>query len=121
MPILKEVTDDFADKDVVLLALNTGEETEKIQEFLQDEKLELRNVLIDPKGKIADGFSADAIPQTIVIGKSGVVESVHIGFAGADALKQRLIDELEVLSIGGRIGSATDETAEEKETEDKKD
>lgn len=105
LPILQEVTNDFADKDVVLLAVNTGEEQEKIEAFLQDQELELANVLLDPQGKIADGYAADAIPQTIVIGKSGAVESVHIGFAGADALKQRLVDELEVLTIGGRIGS----------------
>jgi len=113
LPILQEVTDQFADKDVVFLALNTGEEREKIEVFLKEEKLNLKNVLLDPEGKVADGFAADAIPQTIVIGRSGAIESVHIGFAGAEALKQRLVDELNVLCVGGKIGSVSAEATEE--------
>lgn len=120
LPILQEVTDEFADKDVVLLALNTGEEKEKVEAFLKDEKLDLKNVLLDSHGKIADGFAADAIPQTIVIGKSGAIESVHVGFAGAEALKQRLLDELNVLCIGGKIGSVLTEATEEAKAEREK-
>jgi thiol-disulfide isomerase/thioredoxin/outer membrane lipoprotein-sorting protein len=104
IPILKEVTDEFADKDVVLLALNTGEKKEKIQEFLKEHELDVE-VLLDPDGKIADAFQADAIPLTIVIGKTAEIESVHVGFPGVEALQQRLKDELEVLALGGRIGS----------------
>ena len=112
LPILREVTDEFAEKDVVLLALNTGEEKDKIETFLKDKKLDLKNVLLDPDGKIADDFATDAIPQTIVIGKSGAIESVHVGFNGAEALKQRLTDELDVLVIGGKIGSVPQEERE---------
>lgn len=104
MPVIKEVSDEFGDKDVVFIALNTGEETKVVQEFLKEHDLEA-DVLLDPEGKIADAFAADAIPQTVLIGKTGAVESVHVGFAGAEAMKQRLQDELEVLSIGGLIGS----------------
>ncbi len=74
-------------------------------------------MLLDPEGKIADGFAADAIPQTIVIGKSGAIESVHIGFAGAEALKQRLVDELNVLCVGGKIGSIPAEATEQAKAE----
>lgn len=109
LPVLKKVTDQYADKDVVLLALNTGEEAEKISEFLEDNDLDIGNVLLDTKGRISDGFAADAIPQTMVIGKSGAIESVHVGFAGAESVTKRLTDELDVLCIGGRIGSMNQE------------
>jgi thiol-disulfide isomerase/thioredoxin len=111
IPILKEVTDEFADKDVVLLALNTGEEKEQIEEFLKEHELDVE-VLLDPDGKIADAFVADAIPLSIVIGKSGEIESIHVGFPGEEALKQRLRDELEVLAVGGKIGSIAADAAE---------
>jgi thiol-disulfide isomerase/thioredoxin len=104
MPILKGITDEYADKDVVFLAINTGEERKEIEEFLQTQKIDV-NVALDPDGKIADAFVTEALPQTVVIGKSGEIESVHIGFLGDDALKQRLKDELDVLCAGGKIGS----------------
>jgi thiol-disulfide isomerase/thioredoxin len=110
IPVLREVTDEFSDKEVVFLALNTGEKNEEIEEFLKQQQWDI-DVLLDPEGSVADAYAADAIPQTIVIGKSGSIESVHVGFLGEEALKQRLTDELEVLSVGGKIATATAEAS----------
>ncbi len=106
MPVVQSVTDGFADQGVVFVAVNTGEDREKVKEFLDERKLKL-NVLLDPEGKIADGFHIYAIPQTLVIGKTGIIESVHVGFDSDEDLKEKLTDELEVLVIGGKIASAT--------------
>jgi peroxiredoxin len=107
IPVLKEVTDGFADKDVILLALNTGEQKAEIEEFLKQQPLDV-GVLLDPDGKVAEAYRADAIPQTVIIGKDGTIESVHVGFLGVEALQQRLKDELEVLSVGGKIASVAE-------------
>lgn len=106
MPVIESVVKDFADQKVLLIAINTGEEGQKVAEFLKQQKLEL-NVLLDPDGKIADGFVVDAIPQTILIGKDGTIEAVHVGFDGDEDLKETLSDELEVLTVGGKLASAT--------------
>lgn len=105
MPAIKKVSDRFAKKGVALLEINTGEDPETVKAFLKETGIKM-NVLMDLNGKIADGFIADAIPQTVLIGKDGLVESVHLGFAGEEALEKRLTDELEVLTLGGRIASA---------------
>ncbi|MDA8745335.1 redoxin domain-containing protein [Rubripirellula amarantea] len=105
LPIIKKVADRYSDKGVVFLAVNTGEETEEVREFLRKERLSM-NVLLDENGKIADGYLVESIPQTVVIGKDGLVESVHLGFADEESLEQRLTDELDVMVVGGRIGSA---------------
>ena len=105
---MKEVTSEYGEEDVVFLAVNTGEKQEEVAEFLKEQQWDIR-VLLDPDGKVADAFVADAIPQTIVIGRSGSIESVHVGFLGEEALKQRLTDELEVLTVGGRIATVTAE------------
>ena len=112
MPILKEVTDQYADRDVVFLAVNTGEKRQEIEDFLKTQKLDV-TVVLDPDGKIADSFVTDALPQTVVIGKNGAIETVHVGFLGEEAVKQRLKDELEVLCAGGRIGSVDAEAVAE--------
>lgn len=106
MPIIQNVVKDFKKQKVLLIAINTGEEGQKVAEFLKQQNLDL-NVLLDPDGKIADGFVVDAIPQTILIGKDGTIEAVHVGFDGDKDLKETLSDELEVLTVGGKIASAT--------------
>ena len=45
MPILKEVTDQFADEGVVFLAINTGEEKKEIEDFLKAQKLDVNVAL----------------------------------------------------------------------------
>ncbi|MGI9469991.1 MAG: redoxin domain-containing protein [Rubripirellula sp.] len=112
MPLMQEVTGNFKDKDVVFLAVNAGETKEEVETFLSAQDWDVQ-VLLDLDGEVADAFKADAIPQSIVIGKDGYIESVHVGFPGEDALKQRLTEELEVLSVGGRIGSLGQETDEQ--------
>jgi hypothetical protein len=87
---------------------------------LKQKELEL-SVILDPKGEIASTFVAEAIPQTLVIGKDGVVESTHIGFVGEDALRQRLKDELDVLTLGGKIASAPTASDEKVDPEAKDD
>jgi peroxiredoxin len=109
MPTIKKVTDRYAKEGVVLLEVNTGQDSETVRAFLKETGIEIR-ALIDEDGKIADAFIADAIPQTVLIGKDGLIESVHLGFAGKEALEQRLSDELDVLTVGGRIASANSST-----------
>ncbi len=118
IPVLKQVADDFADQGVVFYAVNAGEATPVIKEFVDQQKWDV-NVLIDPEGKITDAFKADAIPQTVIVGKNGIIESVHIGFTGPEGLTQRLTDELKVLSIGGQIASAENKLPSDKLPSDK--
>lgn len=106
MPVIEQVVDKFSDQKVLLIAINTGESREKVAEFLNQHDLDL-NVLLDPDGKLADAFVVDAIPQTILIGKDGTIEAVHVGFDSDDKLKETLADELEVLTIGGKLASGT--------------
>ena len=120
LPTIKQVTDEYADKKVVLYTVNTGEQPAEVEEFLKQRELEL-NLILDPEGEIASTFVAEAIPQTLVIGKDGVVESTHIGFVGEDALRQRLKDELDVLALGGKIASAQNESASSDGQEAKED
>ncbi|NND96621.1 MAG: redoxin domain-containing protein [Pirellulaceae bacterium] len=105
MPVMKKVCDAYADKDVVLLSVNIGEEKEKVAEFVKKQGWKL-NVLLDQEMKLAKAYTADVIPLRMVISKTGVVESIHFGYPGADALEQRLNDELEVLTAGGKIATS---------------
>ncbi len=114
LPAIKAVTDKFADQDVIFLALNIREDEKQINEFLRKQKLDLP-VAMDADGSITKSFYVETLPQTIVVGKSGKIESVHHGFPGKEALTERLKDELEVLAVGGRIATVSSDV-EPKET-----
>ncbi len=105
IPIIQEVTDKYADKGVVFFPVNVGEDIDRVKAFLKKQGWDIA-VVLDTETKISSGFAAEAIPLTVVIGKDGVVESAHVGFAGEDALRQRLSDELDVLCKGGHVETA---------------
>jgi hypothetical protein len=44
-------------------------------------------VLLDTDGVVGDAYKAEAIPETVVIGKDGIVRKVFIG-SGPDAPAQ---------------------------------
>ena len=120
MPVLAKVTKAYEEKDVVFLAVNVSEDPARVKGFVEEQEWDVSFVL-DPNGKIADAFRADAIPQTVLIGKTGAIESVHLGLPGLKELEDRLTDELEVLSIGGHIeGEAKESRAPTKKPSKKK-
>lgn len=102
MPVIAEVTGALAKQDVVLYTINIGESADEIKTFLQRLELDVP-VLLDPEAKLADMYAAEAIPQTVLIGKDGHIEAVHVGYSGLDALRQELTDQLKTLAGGGHL------------------
>jgi len=104
MPVIADVAASMADSGVVLYAVNVGEKPKEIKEFLERLKMTLP-VVMDEDGKAADAYHTEAIPQTVLIGKDGRVEVVHIGFAGLDEFKQDLNEQLKRLVAGESIAA----------------
>jgi thiol-disulfide isomerase/thioredoxin len=102
MPVVDGVAKKFLDRGVEFYAINIGEAAPDVQKFLSTAKVR-PNVLMDPEGEIASAFKAEAIPQTVLIGKDGVVEAVHVGYASLESLEKELTEQLEVLVLGGRL------------------
>ncbi len=102
MPIVAGVTKNFADRGVEFYAINAGETIDDVVGFFAGKELK-PNVLLDPDGKISDAFKANAIPQTVIVGKQGRVEIVHVGYSSLAEFEQELSDQLEVLASGGTL------------------
>src|SRR6185295_10886114 len=94
MPIINEVANKFKDRGVVFYAVNLRDDVETINEFLKSKELDVP-VAVDLDGAIGDMYHAEAIPQTVLIGKDGKVQVVHVGFSGG--LKEELTKQLEDL------------------------
>jgi len=82
--------------------VNAGETDEDVQRFFETAKVKPK-VLLDPAGEISSAFKADAIPQTVIVGKDGRIEIVHVGYLTLESLEQDLGDQLEILASGGTL------------------
>lgn len=70
-----------------IFAVNLQEEKDKVQAFMTSRELTLP-VLLDTDGKIGEAYKAEAIPQTVVIGKDGNVRKVIVGGGQEKAIEQ---------------------------------
>ncbi len=78
MPIVDKVTEEFADRGVVLYTINQGEEPEKIEKFLAAMQLNPK-VALDTEGKASRAYQANSIPRIVLIDTDGVVRKVFRG------------------------------------------
>ena len=103
MPIIEKVTDEFAEQDVRRYAVNLQEDEATIKSFLESEGINV-NVLLDTDAAVQRKYLAEAIPQTVIIGKDGIVQAVHVGVS--PTLEDTLRQELGVLAEGGNLVAA---------------
>ena len=98
MPDVIAVTEEYKDKDVVLYAVNQGDPKDAVAKFVELTKLNA-NILLDIDRKVGSEYFVSSIPQTVIIGKDGTVQSVHIGAGKKSELKK----ELETLASGKNL------------------
>jgi peroxiredoxin len=79
LPHLAELYDSEKGSGLLVYAVNAQEEKPTVQEFVDKTKLDVP-VLLDTDGKPGEAFMTSAIPETVVVGKTGIVEKVFIGF-----------------------------------------
>jgi thiol-disulfide isomerase/thioredoxin len=123
MPEVDGVAKKFAGRGLVFYAVNVAEDAETIKEFLKTSELDVP-VAMDADGKITESYGAELIPQTVLIGKDGKVQVVHVGFLDnlADQLSQQVEDLLagkdlaaEVLAKSQKASESEDSDGEQQE------
>lgn len=103
MPEVRATADKFAKRGVALYFVNLQEDAETIRAFLEEQKLDVP-VALDIEGAVAAEYGVTGIPQTVIIGKDGKVQVVHVGFS--DKLQQQLTAEIEDLLAGKDLAAA---------------
>ena len=102
LPIIADVAASYKDQGVEFFAVNLGDEPAAVQAFLEEHKLSVP-VVLDRDGQIGELYKAEAIPQTVIIGKDGVVQVVHVGFSAN--LQAELSHELDALVAGKKLAA----------------
>lgn len=80
MPQVERVAAEFKDQGVRLVAVNLQESPDEIRGMLERHQLG-PEVALDRDGVVAHRYGANAIPQTVVIGRDGVIERLYVGAA----------------------------------------
>jgi len=97
LPVVAQICKEYADKGVVFRAVNVKEDGETIRKFLEMEPIEAQ-VVMDTEGAAAAEYRVDAIPHTVIVGRDGIVQAVHVG--ASDGLEAKLRKQLDALLEG---------------------
>jgi thiol-disulfide isomerase/thioredoxin len=110
LPKVDAAAKKFADKGLIFRAVNCGEDAATIKEFLESNKLE-SPIALDTKNEIAPLYKVEGIPQTVLIGKDGKVQVVHVGFS--EDIGDMLTKEIQDLLAGKDLAGPELKKAEE--------
>jgi peroxiredoxin len=116
LPIISSVAAEYKAKGVTFYAVNVAEDAETVSAFLKEKDLKVP-VLLDKEGKVAGLYGAEGIPQTVLIGKDGVVQVVHVGLS--QDLKSKLTHELDDLLAGKKLSEEADKPGSKEKSDDK--
>jgi thiol-disulfide isomerase/thioredoxin len=84
LPHIDQLNTDLSEKGLKVFAVNQGEPKLDVKKFIVTKKLSLP-VLLDSDSGVGKKYLANAIPETVIVGKDGVVKKVFVGFGGDDA------------------------------------
>jgi len=100
LPVISKIAQDYKTKGVVLYAINEEDGPDKIRRFLKSIGVEAK-AATPQRGfgaSPAQLYEVEGIPQTVIIGKKGMIQSIHIGYH--EGTGGQLIEELETLLAG---------------------
>lgn len=94
MPLLQEVADRY-DQEMVVFAVNSGEEEAVVRNFVETTGLDLL-FLLDPNNSVATLYRVRGFPTSLFIDEDGILQATHIGE----------LDETLLLSYLQKVGVA---------------
>jgi peroxiredoxin len=78
LPQLDEIYKNLKSSGLKVFALDQQEDKPTVQKWVTDNKLSIP-ALLDSDGKVGQAYGAQAIPETVVIGKDGKIRKVVVG------------------------------------------
>ena len=87
LPVLQDISRQR--EDLAILAVNIGDDPEKIESFLSDNDLSI-SVAIDNDGALLEALDAATVPVTVLFDTNGKVLWSHLGAVSADQVNQAL-------------------------------
>ncbi len=93
MPALQRLSEEYPD-ELVILAVNCGEDQKTVQQFVEDNGYTFP-VVLDTDYAIQDMFGGvTSIPETVIIDEEGYIVTITTGAADADTMYEAYKEEL---------------------------
>jgi thiol-disulfide isomerase/thioredoxin/starvation-inducible outer membrane lipoprotein len=89
LPDLETLNQEFKDKGLVILGVNTGEDREAAESFLKKNPLAYPAVLSGDSG-IVDAYQVTSFPTFVMIGRDGKVAAYQVGYGDVAMLRGML-------------------------------
>lgn len=95
MPALEQVWSDYREQDLVVLAVNLQESSQRVSAFVQEIGLTFP-VLLDDKGDVFQLYQVQLYPTTFFIDREGIIREVIYGGPMAEtAIASKVVELLE--------------------------
>jgi peroxiredoxin len=92
MPDIEKVYQEYKDKNIVILAVNMGEDKDTASKFIKENNYNF-SILLDTKQDIAEQYNITSIPVSIFIDKNGNIAQKNVGAISEEQMKS-IINEL---------------------------
>lgn len=89
MPALHEFYLKHQTEGFELLAINSGESKETVQDFIAQKGFTFP-VLLDTNKEVLDALGVSGLPTSILVGGDGTVKTIHVGGLTPEAIEQEL-------------------------------
>lgn len=88
-PQLETLAGRYAEKGLIILAINQDKKRSAMEEFLGKFPNATSNMIIltDPNSSVISSYGPRAMPTSFVLDKEGVVKYIHFGFGESDPPK----------------------------------
>jgi peroxiredoxin/outer membrane lipoprotein-sorting protein len=93
LPHLNDLYNDESPNGLKVIAVNLQEDKDTVQATITKKKWSLP-VALDTEGSVAQKYKANAIPETVVVGKDGTVKQVFVGSGHEDDIKAAVAKEM---------------------------
>jgi thiol-disulfide isomerase/thioredoxin len=94
MPFLQQIHQERPGDELVLLAVNVGEGSSDVGQFMQSQGFTF-TVLLDKQAAVARRYNVTGIPATFFIDKDGVIQYVQVGAFQSQAAIEAILDQLD--------------------------
>ena len=93
MPYIQEIYKEWSGKELVVLAINIGENPSKVGEFMESFSLSFL-VLLDEDSKVSNEYNVPPIPTTFFIDKNGIIQVTKIGSFQSKAEIEKYLSQI---------------------------
>ncbi len=90
MPYFQQIYEEWSAEELVVLAINVGDNSNDVASFMQSNSLSF-SVLLDSEGEVATRYGIPAFPTTLFIDKEGLLQNAKVGaFSSKEEIESTL-------------------------------